>query len=439
MALKRKREKPGLLTMFAEYMLIGWFVVFIYVTQLMPFGNGMGDLFNIQPLHMFYIAFRYGSNNAGMVWQFLLNILMFVPLGFLLPIVFSRKCALWHRVLLVSFCTTLTTELIQLITKRGTDIDDVIANTAGGLCGFALFAILCALIGLIKRRKTDIPHMGRNMVISAVVLLAVAAPFVAVIITDGLSEYGNLYYGHNQPRYIEIEGNISKEATTRAVYKYAPHTDLAVLQKKLVEASGFNGQFVQDSYGGWKLSVGENGFISISRNLTWSINYPSRIDYTPTSVIVLNEDEALIRAWFYLDQFGVTPESVRYEAAQSRFDSDGYNLVFSNIVSRENQIIVGGVSIFLTVDGELMYISDGRIWGEYVRDVNCISPFESIGIAQDIGNIVWNGTAHISSVESDYVLIDKTGYIIPAWKINAYFISESDNKYDWFPLIDAVK
>ena len=121
--VQKKREKPGLLTMIAEYTLIGWFVVFVYVTQLMPFGNGMGESFNIKPLHMFYIAFRYGSKNAGMVWQFLLNILMFVPLGFLLPVVFPKKCASWPRVLLFSFCTTFATELVQLFTKRGTDMN----------------------------------------------------------------------------------------------------------------------------------------------------------------------------------------------------------------------------------------------------------------------------------------------------------------------------
>ena len=436
---RERRGNPKMINIAAEYVLIGWLIVFVYVTQVMSFGNGMGELFNIRPLHMFYIAFSYGSNNAGMVWQFLLNILMFVPLGFLLPVVFPKRCATWPRVLLVSFCVTLATELLQLFTRRGTDIDDVIANTAGGLCGFALFAVMYLLTNFIKRHKTDIPYMGRKAVIGAAVLMATAAPFVAVSITDGLSEYGNLYYGHNQPRYIEIDGNISKEAEARAVYKYAPRMKISALQKKLIEASGFEGQFAQSPYGGWELSGSENETIFISPYQTWSVNYPSRFDDVPASGVVLNEDEALTRAWSYLSLFGITPDIVHYEAFISRFDNNDYDLVFSSAEVNENQVVIGEVSVFLTIDGELMSISDGRILGEYVQDVDCISPFGAIEIARDVGVGESNGTAHISSIESDYAFIDKTGYLIPAWKIIARLEMESGSVYDWLPVINAVK
>lgn len=158
--------------MLAEFVLIGWFVVFIYTTQIKSFGNGFGELFNLTPLQPFRTAFRYGSNNAGMVWQILLNILMFVPLGFLLPIVFPCKCAIWPKVLSVSFFASLATELLQLISMRGTDIDDIIANTVGGLCGFALFLILREISNLPKRRNEPSPHRARNLAASFAVLLA---------------------------------------------------------------------------------------------------------------------------------------------------------------------------------------------------------------------------------------------------------------------------
>lgn len=439
MVLKKKREKSRLLIMFAEYMLIGWFVVFIYVTQIMNFGNGMGELFNIQPLSMFHTAFRYGSNNAGMVWQFLLNILMFVPLGFLLPIVFPKKCASWPRVLFFSFCASLLTELVQLITQRGTDIDDVIANTAGGLCGFALFVAIYFVTGLINCHEMNIPHIKRKVMIGTAVLLAVAMPFAALTVADRRSVYGNLYYGHLQPRTIQIDGNISKDATTRAVYKYTPHTDLMTLQEKLIAASGFNGEFSQHSSGRWELHGKENELIIISSYQTWSVNYPSRFDNILDHDVVLNEDEALSCAWSYLSLFGITPESVRYEASQSRFDNDDYRLVFSNIESKDNQIVVGDVIVSINVNGELMSVSDGRIWGEYVRDVDCISPFESIEIARDVGVGESYGTAYISSIDGEYEFIGETGYIIPVWKINARFKFESGIEIDWFPVVDAIK
>ena len=138
----KKRKKPTRQSILAEFTLVGWFVVFIYVTQLKSFGNGFGALYNLTPLVPFHTAFRFGSNNAGMIWQFLLNILMFVPLGFLLPIVFPLKCRTGTRVMLISFCTSRAPELLQLVATRGTDIDDLIAHTVGGVCGFALHLVL---------------------------------------------------------------------------------------------------------------------------------------------------------------------------------------------------------------------------------------------------------------------------------------------------------
>jgi hypothetical protein len=40
-------------------------------------------------------------------------------------------------------------------------------------------------------------------------------------------------------------------------------------------------------------------------------------------------------------------------------------------------------------------------------------PIETIEIARDAGVGEWNGTAYISSVESDYAFIGDTGYLIP--------------------------
>ena len=65
-AKRKRRQKPGILKMIAEYLLTGWLLLFVYVTQIRTFGNGMGELFNLKPFEPFYIAFCYGVKNAGM-------------------------------------------------------------------------------------------------------------------------------------------------------------------------------------------------------------------------------------------------------------------------------------------------------------------------------------------------------------------------------------
>ena len=66
------------------------------------------------------------------------NIIMFIPLGFLLPRVFSRITSL-SRVLLTTAALIAAVEIIQLFTLVGScDIDDLILNTLGAALGYGL-------------------------------------------------------------------------------------------------------------------------------------------------------------------------------------------------------------------------------------------------------------------------------------------------------------
>ena len=90
------------------------------------------------------------SNVIGMV----LNVVMFVPLGFLLPACFSRYRK-WHRTLIAGFLTSLTVECIQLFTFRVTDVDDLLMNTLGAVIGFVLAKLLLRFHDTIRSHKKD--------------------------------------------------------------------------------------------------------------------------------------------------------------------------------------------------------------------------------------------------------------------------------------------
>ena len=73
--------------------------------------------------------------------QFYLNMILFVPMGYLLPYVF-RWFRARVRIRPVLFCLLLSllVENLQLITKRGMyDFDDIISNTLGGWIGQLLY------------------------------------------------------------------------------------------------------------------------------------------------------------------------------------------------------------------------------------------------------------------------------------------------------------
>ncbi len=73
--------------------------------------------------------------------EFYLNIMIFIPMGYLLPYLFR-----WFRIhairrpLIASFVISIAIENLQLLTKRGSyDTSDVISNTLGGAIGIFLF------------------------------------------------------------------------------------------------------------------------------------------------------------------------------------------------------------------------------------------------------------------------------------------------------------
>ena len=68
------------------------------------------------------------------------NIGMFLPIGFLLPLLWRRfENILWT--VFVCFGISFFIETTQLFLPRGTDVDDLIMNTLGGTIGFFLYFI----------------------------------------------------------------------------------------------------------------------------------------------------------------------------------------------------------------------------------------------------------------------------------------------------------
>jgi glycopeptide antibiotics resistance protein len=91
-------------------------------------------------------------------FDMLTNVAVFVPLGFLLPLVTRANSAL--RVLLVGFLLSFTMETLQLVnavTGHGghiADINDLLANTLGAPIGYAVFRAALFLIARGTRQQS---------------------------------------------------------------------------------------------------------------------------------------------------------------------------------------------------------------------------------------------------------------------------------------------
>lgn len=64
-----------------------------------------------------------------------LNVLMFVPLGIFLPVLWDEYRNI-KSTMLVAFCMTVGIEISQFFSFRATDIDDIITNMTGALIGY---------------------------------------------------------------------------------------------------------------------------------------------------------------------------------------------------------------------------------------------------------------------------------------------------------------
>ncbi len=97
------------------------------------------------------IPFRFLTESWGMgvkqqISQCVGNILMFVPLGFVLPIAVKKT----RNFATTTFCLmgfSLGIEFIQYFIGRISDIDDLLLNTLGGMIGYALFYVFSKKFG----------------------------------------------------------------------------------------------------------------------------------------------------------------------------------------------------------------------------------------------------------------------------------------------------
>lgn len=129
------------------------------------------------------------------------NVLLFVPLGFLLPLLFPNQNRLW-RVVSIGFCATFVIESGKFIissilgfTYRDFDVDDIILNTFGAFIGYL---VLRLTLKVMQNRMFTKPSKTWLVVI----------PAVAALILVGV--WGYQYESHATPNKAQqsIDSNI---------------------------------------------------------------------------------------------------------------------------------------------------------------------------------------------------------------------------------------
>lgn len=107
-----------------------------------------------RPFHslnnLIYYTKLYGIRN-----NLIGNILLFIPLGLLLPFAYAGGKK-WYKTVLIGFPISLLVETLQLITGRGYfDVDDIALNVIGTAVGWGLWRTVCTLVQRFKDDKSQ--------------------------------------------------------------------------------------------------------------------------------------------------------------------------------------------------------------------------------------------------------------------------------------------
>lgn len=155
--MKKEKQRP-----------ISLYVIFIlYMAALITvvlfkygFETGLGSL-NLIPFQ--WVIYPQGMQFKNVFG----NIAFFVPFGLLLPLLFRKMNT--GKTVLIGFLLSLFFEITQYVTDTGgADVDDLILNTCGCICGTLFFLLL-------KRFAQDEAELRRNALIFVIVFGAITA------------------------------------------------------------------------------------------------------------------------------------------------------------------------------------------------------------------------------------------------------------------------
>jgi len=135
---------PIMLKRFKTVLLVAYGAIYLYLTL---FNRTPGSVSRLE-LTPFWSYQKAIAGNAMMREEIILNILLFVPLGFLLC--FSGLG--WWKVALIGVCLSSTTEVVQYLTRLGLcELDDLISNGLGTMIGVCAYHSFELVMRKIKR------------------------------------------------------------------------------------------------------------------------------------------------------------------------------------------------------------------------------------------------------------------------------------------------
>lgn len=321
-------------------------------------------------LHLFR-AWREALNNFTQHrWlNVMLNIAMFGPFGFLLPLL-SKKCRKWYLTIPAGFGYSLVIELLQLIFARGVfDVDDLFCNTLGGAMGyFAVMVILSACSG--KRWKAVFSYLG--------LLLLSLGSVGSVFLTYHVQEFGNLpeaaaYRLHTADTAWTLECQLPEARQTAPVYLTQPRTReecdaFAQTFQQIIPTLFDDISYYQEAAYYMDHGNGDGAHFLYVHYLDQGYEYIAILDDDP--VWVDSDRENLLKA---LEKYPVQVP----DEAEFFVEGDGWHRFALEHMAEGEDYSGGTLRVRMAQDGTIREIENSLLSYTYYRDAAVIGPEEA--------------------------------------------------------------
>lgn len=412
----------------------------VFVCELTIIGRGSSHFLqmNLQPFSGYIDAWKKYSLRD--LQNCIFNILMFVPLGVFLPLLFP-KFKLFKWLFLVVVSATLSIETYQTLTGAGIfELDDLINNSIGGIIGYQLYRLVASIV---QHKKVKIKSLIGNLAIPLIMGLI----FVGMMIVYNQQEFGHLAinaYTKSNMSGVDVSTSLdlSTAPTVAPVYKKIMKNDEVetLLQKKLglsvtstTENRGDREILLADNAGNpYTLFISSQGNWSLTENL-----------YTPDQTTAAGQD-SVNKAKAIMDELALLPQ----EAEFTVWENGELEWTLPDRANINKDYWLGEVSLGLKPDGDIYSLSSNLRNHQFIKEVNILSPTE---VYERIKNGEFPQIKYNALVTDEELTIKKGDqlsielielthmYDTKGFYQPVYNVSGTLNGKSWFTLIQARK
>lgn len=409
--------------------LAGYLAVVGYATLSRLQGYGASGF----SFHLFR-AWREAWNHFSVTgWlNVLLNIVLFTPLGVLLPLIW-KHFQKWNRMLAAGFGISLYVELMQYLTGRGIfDTDDLFANTLGAMIGYFLLMIVLAFRE--KRWRSLLCYC----LLTSVPVGAVAGIFVAY----SVQTYGNLPGAYTYRLSTTgvnwvLECELSDMERTVSIYKMDPPTqkEADALRDTFAEALGveFERTDYYDESTMYMDQRGSSGWHNLTvQRLDGTYTYYEGWDSPLTPA---ETDRETIEA--LLEEFSIGVPS----RAEFSYLHSGRHLFMADRILEGETMVDGTLSCVYNDEGIITEIHNTLITCTYYGEAAILSPREACEkllsgkFTSENEGVLRADPVYIDSCTLSYT-IDTKGFYQPVY---LFALSAGNGEYAETVMIPALR